>query len=64
MPGLGVPPLDTILPDKIKRNYGQWIAHEHIKPGVLKHVADSGEELYSVRAGTPGNARIAASSRA
>ncbi len=61
MPGLGVPPLDTILPDKIKRNYGQWIAHEHIKPGVLKHVADSGEELYSVRAGTPGNARIAAS---
>ncbi|MDE3088716.1 MAG: dissimilatory-type sulfite reductase subunit beta [Chloroflexota bacterium] len=61
MPGLGVPQLETILPDKIKRNYGQWIAHESPKPGVLKHIAESGEELVSIRAGTPGNARLSVS---
>lgn len=60
MPGLGVPPLDTILPDKIKRNYGKWNAHASLKPGVLKHIAESGEELISIRVGTPGNARISA----
>ncbi|MCP4233141.1 MAG: dissimilatory-type sulfite reductase subunit beta, partial [Aestuariibacter sp.] len=36
-----------------KKNYGQWSYHETPKPGVLKHVAHSGDVLYTVRAGTP-----------
>ncbi len=34
------------------KNYGQWKYHERPRPGVLKHVAESGDVLYTVRAGT------------
>ena len=37
----------------VKKNYGQWQYHEMPRPGVLKHVAASGDVLYTVRAGTP-----------
>lgn len=36
-----------------KKNYGQWAYHEIPRPGVLKHVAHSGDVLYTVRGGTP-----------
>jgi sulfite reductase beta subunit len=35
------------------RNYGRWQDHEIVSPGVLKHVSESGEALFSVRAGSP-----------
>ncbi|MBF0161664.1 MAG: dissimilatory-type sulfite reductase subunit beta [Magnetococcales bacterium] len=35
-----------------RKNYGQWKYHERPRPGVLKHVAHSGDVLYTVRAGT------------
>jgi len=34
------------------RNFGQWVNHTHPKPGVLCHIAKSGEEIWTVRAGT------------
>lgn len=37
----------------VKKNYGKWQHHEMPGPGVLKHVAESGDILYTVRAGTP-----------
>ncbi len=50
---IGPPDFRTMLPDVIKNNYGKWKYHEIIKPGVLRHVSESGEEVYSVRAGSP-----------
>src|SRR5574338_1705390 len=47
----GPPNYQDMLPPVIERNYGQWLYHERVKPGVLKHVAESGEELYTVRGG-------------
>ena len=41
------------LPPIIKENYGKWRYHENPKPGVLKHVSETGAELYSVRVGSP-----------
>ena len=41
-----------MLPPVIQKNYGQWKYHERVKPGVLKHVAESGDELYTVRVGS------------
>ncbi|MBF0623012.1 MAG: dissimilatory-type sulfite reductase subunit beta [Magnetococcales bacterium] len=35
-----------------QKNYGKWKYHERPRPGVLKHVAESGDVLYTVRAGT------------
>lgn len=40
------------LPPVIKNNYGKWLYHEIIEPGVLVHVAESGDEVYTVRCGT------------
>ena len=36
----------------MRKNYGQWKYHEHPKPGVLRHVAYSGDEIWTVRCGT------------
>ncbi len=42
-----------MIPPVVQRNYGKWRYHEIPRPGVLVHVSESGEELYSVRAGSP-----------
>ncbi|SMB98695.1 dissimilatory sulfite reductase beta subunit [Thermanaeromonas toyohensis ToBE] len=49
----GPPHYMEMLPPVIKRNYGRWKYHEILRPGVLKHVAESGEEIYSIRVGSP-----------
>ena len=36
----------------MRKNYGAWDYHEHPRPGVLLHVADNGERIWTVRAGT------------
>jgi hypothetical protein len=41
------------LPQIIKDNYGTWDYHEILKPGVMVHVGESGDKLFTVRAGTP-----------
>jgi sulfite reductase beta subunit len=35
----------------IKKNKGKWLYHEILKPGVLVHVSETGDEVYTVRAG-------------
>ena len=50
---IGPPQYDQFLPPIIKENYGKWKYHEILKPGVLVHVSESGDKLFSVRAGTP-----------
>ncbi len=34
------------------KNYGNWHYHDRPRPGVLHHVAHSGDEIWTVRAGT------------
>jgi len=48
----GPPNYKDMLPPVIQKNYGQWKYHERVKPGLLKHVAESGDELYTVRVGS------------
>jgi sulfite reductase beta subunit len=35
----------------IQKNYGKWKYHEILEPGVLVHVAESGDKLFTVRVG-------------
>ena len=49
---IGPPDFRQFLPPIIKDNYGKWKYHEIPRPGVLKHVSESGDVLYSVRAGS------------
>lgn len=50
---IGPPHYEKFLHPIIKKNYGQWKYHEVLKPGVLKHVSETKEEIYTVRAGSP-----------
>lgn len=49
----GPPDYKKMIPPIIKDNYGKWKYHEIPKPGVLKHVSETGDELFSVRVGSP-----------
>ena len=42
---------DEFYPPVIAKNKGKWLYHEYLQPGVLVHVAESGDELYTVRCG-------------
>jgi|UniRef100_A0A7C5ALE1 sulfite reductase beta subunit len=49
---IGPPHYKQFLPPVIQKNYGKWKYHEIVEPGVLLHVAESGDKLYSVRVGS------------
>jgi len=50
---IGPPHFEQYLPPVIKENYGKWKYHEVTEPGILKHVAENGAEIYSVRVASP-----------
>jgi len=50
---VGPPHYEQFLPPVIKKNYGQWKYHEVLEPGVMVHVANSGDKVYTVRAASP-----------
>jgi len=50
---IGPPDYRKFLPPVIKKNYGKWKYHEILRPGVMVHVAESGDKLFTVRAGSP-----------
>ena len=49
---IGPPDYRNLLHPVLAKNYGKWKYHEIIKPGVLMHVAESGDVIYTVRAGS------------
>jgi len=50
---IGPPHYERFLPPVIKENYGKWKYHEVLKPGVMVHVSESGDKLFTVRAASP-----------
>jgi len=42
---------EEFYPPIIKANKGKWLYHEVIEPGVLVHVSETGDEVYTVRVG-------------
>ncbi|HWR90200.1 MAG TPA: dissimilatory-type sulfite reductase subunit beta [Dissulfurispiraceae bacterium] len=50
---IGPPKYDQFLPPVIKKNYGQWKYHEQLSGGVMVHVADSGDKVFTVRVASP-----------
>jgi len=50
---IGPPDFRQMLPEVIKNNYGKWKYHEIPRPGVLRHVSESGDEVWTVRTGSP-----------
>ena len=48
----GVPDATPLMHPLMRKNFGQWAWHDRPRPGVLHHVAKSGDQLWTVRAGT------------
>jgi len=48
---IGPRKFDEFYPPVIAKNKGKWLYHEILSPGVLVHVAESGDEVYTVRVG-------------
>jgi len=42
---------DEFYPEVIKKNKGKWLYHDILEPGILVHVAESGDKVYTVRCG-------------
>ncbi len=50
---IGPKKYDEMFPPVIAKNFGKWVYHEILEPGMLMHVAESGDKVYTVRcAGT------------
>lgn len=49
----GAPDYTKHLHPLMAKNYGKWDYHERLRPGVLVHVGESGDKLFTVRAGSP-----------
>jgi sulfite reductase beta subunit len=49
---VGVPDPFPYMHPVMKANYGQWAYHDRPRPGVLRHVAKNGDQIWTVRAGT------------
>ncbi len=50
---IGPPHYKQFLSPVIQKNYGNWKYHEELSGGVMVHVAESGDELYTVRVASP-----------
>ncbi len=48
----GVPDPFPFMHPTLKKNYGQWAWHDRPRVGVLRHVAKSGDMVWTVKAGT------------
>lgn len=50
---IGPPHYEQMLPPILRRNYGKWLSHRILEPGLLVHVSETGEKAYTVRCGQP-----------
>lgn len=48
---IGPQKYDKFYPPVIAKNKGKWLYHEILTPGVLVHVSETGDEVYTVRVG-------------
>jgi sulfite reductase beta subunit len=48
---IGPRKFDEFYPPVIKDNKGKWLYHEIIEPGILVHVSETGDEVYTLRVG-------------
>jgi len=42
---------EQFLPPVIRKNYGKWVSHRILEPGLLVHASETGDKVYTVRVG-------------
>ena len=48
---IGPPHYEQFFPPVIKEKFGKWKYHEILEPGVLVHVSETGDKVFTVRVG-------------
>lgn len=49
---IGPPHYFQFMPSVIQKNYGKWIKHEIVQPGVIKYTSETGDVCFAVRCGS------------
>jgi sulfite reductase beta subunit len=50
---IGPPHYKEFLPPVIQKNYGDWKNHEVLTPGVMVHVSNKGDKIWTIRVASP-----------
>jgi len=50
---IGPPHYEQFLHPVIKKNYGKWKYHEELSAGVMVHVGEGGDKIYTIRIASP-----------
>jgi sulfite reductase beta subunit len=48
---IGPQRFEQFLPPVIRKNYGKWVSHRILEPGLLMHASETGDKVYTVRVG-------------
>ena len=51
-------PYTRNLPDIVRRNIGHWVGRKYHGAGIIEHISDTGDHLFTVKAGATPNARF------
>ena len=51
-------PYTDFLPEEIRRNVGKWADRKSHGAGIMEHVSESGEHVFTVKVGSPPNVRF------
>jgi sulfite reductase beta subunit len=52
--------VEKFLPDVIKRNYGKWKERKFHGNGIIEHISETGERVFTIKVALPPNARVSA----
>jgi sulfite reductase beta subunit len=52
--------VEKFLPDIIKRNYGKWKERKFHGNGIIEHISETGERVFTIKVALPPNARVSA----
>ncbi|MEM1788224.1 MAG: dissimilatory-type sulfite reductase subunit beta [Pyrobaculum sp.] len=52
--------LEKFLPEKVLKNYGRWVDRKFHGSGIIEHISDTGDRIFTVKVATPPNARMSA----
>jgi sulfite reductase beta subunit len=52
--------LNKYLPEIVLRNYGKWVDRKFHGYGIIEHISETGERVFTVKIAMPPNARLSA----
>lgn len=51
-------PFSTQLPEIIRNNYGKWVDRRFHGNGIIEHISETGDRVFTIKVGLPPNSRV------